>query len=390
MAPKLKISIFSKSQYLGSGKTLHSSSKTSLPHYSLPTYSTEKDATIEDATKFRPPVQRLRLKLGLRLRQEKDNVFTQIRKVNTVAGSPKKWTRKRRFYADSESQHIRFWRSSLFFVNSSEVNNTQNDDYCLNNLASPQRLEFPPFETRPKSSRFQPICYHQRKCSSACSSSTLLRLTAPKATTAWTTSPLFREFNFLSINRDQKSSHFQPIHYNQTKCFFRRSGLFFVDSSEANNPKSDYYLNNLTSLQGVQLPLYQSRPKSSDFQPICYNRTKCSFQRSELFIIDPYKANNLFSDDYMNTLATALLQREDSQPCIYIYIVRKVNVAIDSFKVAGFESKKWLRSSEIKEDCFRFALRQNEDLYLNIYCLESQRGDQPLQSRWFWEQRTAR
>ena len=38
--------------------------------------------------------------------QEKD-VFTVIRKLNTVAGLPKKWTRKRRFYGDSETQHGR-------------------------------------------------------------------------------------------------------------------------------------------------------------------------------------------------------------------------------------------------------------------------------------------
>ena len=43
-----------------------------------------------------------------KLRTKKDNVFTLIRKLNTVAGSPKKWTRKRRcFYADSETQHGR-------------------------------------------------------------------------------------------------------------------------------------------------------------------------------------------------------------------------------------------------------------------------------------------
>ena len=46
------------------------------------------------------------------------------------------------------------------------------------------------------------------------------------------------------------------------------------------------------------------------------------------------------------------------------------------FKVAGFESKEWLRSSEIKEDGLRFALRGSEER-------------QPLQSRWFWGQRTA-
>ena len=35
-----------------------------------------------------------------------------------------------------------------------------------------------------------------------------------------------------------------------SKCSFQRSGLFFVNSSEANNPKNDNYcLNNLASLQ---------------------------------------------------------------------------------------------------------------------------------------------
>ena len=61
------------------------------------------------------------------------------------------------------------------------------------------------------------------------------------------------------------------------------------------------------------------------------------------------------------------------------YVARKlksVNVAIiNPFKVAGFESKERLCSSEIKEDGLLFVLRRNE---------ERQRGDhQPLQSRWF-------
>ena len=36
-------------------------------------------------------------------------------------------------------------------------------------------------------------------------------------------------------------------------------------------------------------------------------------------------------------------------------------------KVAGFESKERLRSSEIKEDGLCFVLRVSEELYLNIY-----------------------
>ena len=127
----------------------------------------------------------------------------------------------------------------------------------MNSLASLQRVEFPPYETRPKSLSFQqPLCY-----------------------------------TF------------------QAKCCFRRSRLFIVHPYKASNLFSDYYLNNLTSLQRVQLPLYQSWPKSSRFQPICYNQTKCSFRRYELFIANHYKANNLFSDDYMNSLATHCFQQ---------------------------------------------------------------------------------
>ena len=56
--------------------------------------------------------------------------------------------------------------------------------------------------------------------------------------------------------------------------------------------------------------------------------------------------------------------------------IKSVNVAIiNPFKVAGFESKEWLHSLEIKEDGLRFVLRRNE---------ERQHGDhQPLQSCWF-------
>ena len=51
---------------------------------------------------------------------------------------------------------------------------------------------------------------------------------------------------------------------------------------------------------------------------------------------------------------------------LYLNIIRRVNVAINPFKVTGFESKGRLRSSEIKEDCLCFVLRENEELYLNI------------------------
>ena len=80
------------------------------------------------------------------------------------------------------------------------------------------------------------------------SSSTLLRPTTPKMTTTdWTTSPLFREFNFLSIKRGQVRAFKQFVQL-KSSYYFRRSELFFVDSSKANNPKSDYYLHNLASL----------------------------------------------------------------------------------------------------------------------------------------------
>ena len=44
--------------------------------------------------------------------------------------------------------------------------------------------------------------------------------------------------------------------------------------------------------------------------------------------------------------------------------------------------------TEIEEGCVCFALRRNEErMYSNIYCPESQRGDQPLQNWFFfWEQ----
>ena len=43
---------------------------------------------------------------------------------------------------------------------------------------------------------------------------------------------------------------------------------------------------------------------------------------------------------------------------------------------------------EIEEDCVHFALRGNEErMYLNICCPESQRGDQPFQSCGFFEKK---
>ena len=57
------------------------------------------------------------------------------------------------------------------------------------------------------------------------------------------------------------------------------------------------------------------------------------------------------------------------------YVSLSVNVTIMNPKVAGFESKERLRSSEIKEDDLRF--------------VERQRDDHQLQSCWFWGQRTA-
>ena len=57
------------------------------------------------------------------------------------------------------------------------------------------------------------------------------------------------------------------------------------------------------------------------------------------------------------------------------YVSLSVNVTIIDPKVAGFESKERLRSSEIKEDGLRF--------------VERQRDDHQPQSRWFWEQRMA-
>ena len=53
------------------------------------------------------------------------------------------------------------------------------------------------------------------------------------------------------------------------------------------------------------------------------------------------------------------------------YVSLSVNVTIiNHIKVAGFESKERLRSSEIKEDGLRFVERQRDD-------------HQPYQSRWF-------
>ena len=67
--------------------------------------------------------------------------------------------------------------------------------------------------------------------------------------------------------------------------------------------------------------------------------------------------------------------------CIRIYIVRKVNVAINPFRAAGIFWEQGTPILEIKEDRVRFTLRRNEErMYLNIHFPESQRGDQPFQS----------
>ena len=51
------------------------------------------------------------------------------------------------------------------------------------------------------------------------------------------------------------------------------------------------------------------------------------------------------------------------------FVERQCDI-INPIKVAGFESKERLRSSEIKEDGLRFVERQHDD-------------HQPYQSRWF-------
>ena len=77
-------------------------------------------------------------------------------------------------------------------------------------------------------------------------------------------------------------------------------------------------------------------------------------------------------------------QRDDHQPqsCWFSeqrngYVARKLksvnvaNVTIINPKVAGFESKEWLRSSEIKEDGLRFIERQRDDNSFKVAGFES-------------------
>ena len=94
------------------------------------------------------------------------------------------------------------------------------------------------------------------------------------------------------------------------------------------------------------------------------------------------------------------------------YVLLRVNMTIDHQpKVAGFESKERLRSSEIKEDGLHFVERQRDDRSSTpkSLVLRAKNGyvarklkkmayvslsvnvtiDHQPQSRWFWEQRTA-
>ena len=137
---------------------------------------------------------------------------------------------------------------------------TPKSDYYLNNLASLQRVQFPLYQMHDQKVRdfsllrllrvfqeFDPsLLLRWSSRDLACSLSILLRPTTPKATTTWTILPLFRELNFLPIKRDQKVRVFRQE--QKSTCYFQNSGLFFINSSEANNPKRDYYLNNLAIL----------------------------------------------------------------------------------------------------------------------------------------------
>ena len=64
----------------------------------------------------------------------------------------------------------------------------------------------------------------------------------------------------------------------------------------------------------------------------------------------------------MSSMACSSEIKED-----FLRFILRRNDERQPFKVAGFESKEWLRSSEIKEDGLRFVLRGSEELYLNIY-----------------------
>ena len=105
-----------------------------------------------------------------------------------------------------------------------------------------------------------------------CSSSTLLRPTIPKTTTIWTTKKfvLFPEI-WAVLRQLFWEGTATRLQRGDGHATWKRSGLFFIDSSEANNPKSDYYMNSLASLQRVEFPPCEMRPKSSSFQqPLHY------------------------------------------------------------------------------------------------------------------------
>ena len=96
--------------------------------------------------------------------------------------------------------------------------------------------------------------------------------------------------------------------------------------------------------------------------------TKKFFQRSSLFVVDSFEANNPKNDDYCQNwtfLATAVVV------AFGVVGLRRV----DEGQSGSLEMSSVACSSEIKEDGLRFVERQHDD-------------HQP-QSCWFWEQRTA-
>ena len=65
-------------------------------------------------------------------------------------------------------------------------------------------------------------------------------------------------------------------------------------------------------------------------------------------VINPFKVAGFESKEWLRS--SEIKEDRMKSECIWILIVRKVNVAIIPIKVAGFESKERLRSSKIKED----------------------------------------
>ena len=216
-----------------------------------------------------------------------------------------------------------FWKSGLFNVDPNEVNNPKRDNY-LNNLASLQRVQFPLYQTRPKSSCFCKQTIHSNTLQMKCffRMSGLFAIDPYKATNPVVNNYLndlvtrFLRFGLFFIDSSEANNP-KNDHYLNNLTFLlrvpfplclRRSRLFVIDSSEVKNPKGDNYLNNLASFQRVQFPLYQTRPKSSCFQQtICYTfqmKSSCCFWKSGLFFINPSKDNNPISDNYLNSLAS--------------------------------------------------------------------------------------